>query len=318
MNLYFLSTNFSDSKAEAVAYISNARPTLPAVYNSKKSEGRTAQQSQLLSREEYNKALGSGYTAMNHRFVIKTEKFCDEISELRKRIVDYNVGNAANLGDEGLDDSDIEHLQAEIDDDNDSEVEFELLFPKPSVVVVKLECNNEDDSENAHQNESPNGSLTDGDVLTQSHVSETADGDVRTQLHVLQSGSVENNVNEQQTGDVLIGPLNYEQNDANDLFFPDFDTTIRAPIVTVLRAWNSTSPFNLYLYDKKFVGVLLREIMATRKQNAEDGMDEQGMVFIKRLFEIRVQSDEVRLSNFDALFKEKANNIRRRASHIDT
>lgn len=36
--------------------------------------------------------------------------------------------NLKNLGDEGIDDSDIEHFQGDTDDDSDSDAEFELFF----------------------------------------------------------------------------------------------------------------------------------------------------------------------------------------------
>lgn len=334
------SINLSDTKAEAVEYISNRRPILPAVYNMQKSGGRTAQQTESLSRYEYNSALSSGYTAMNHRFVIKTEKFCDEISGLRKRIVEYNL---KNLGDEGLDDSDIEHLQDEIDDDSDSDVEFELFFPKPQS-MVKLESNDEDDVDDTHQSDAPNDPLA--DKLTpntaESNVSLTDDllpNPIQSNASLnddlppnqiqsnassaeLASGSNDNSVGANNVDDALYGSLNCEKNEVDDVYFPEFDTTIRAPIVNVLRAWNSTHPFNSYFYDKKFLGVLLREVFSTRMRRFDEDLDEQGISFMKRLFEIRVNHDKVRSCNFNAIFKEKCQSakekiIRRRASHAD-
>lgn len=259
---------FSDTKAEADAFKSTHRAVVPGVYNMKKSGGRTTEQSKLLTTKEFNVAMDQGRTAMNTRFVVKSEKFCEEISDLRHRIVNNN----ANNGDEGLDDSDIEHLQEEIDDDDDNELEFDLLLPKPKI-VMKIEHDSNEEANQATNDEmdTPNG-----------------------------------NNEKVQVDDVsLVGNINYEKNAANDFHFPEFQTTIRSSIAVVLRAWNTNVPFKFYLYDKKFIGVLIREVMLTHMGNIEEGMDEQGIAFIKRLFEIRVDGDEDRLSTFDESFKEK-------------
>lgn len=279
MNFYSFSidfynklNDFSDTKAEADAFKSTHRAVVPGVYNMKKSGGRTTEQSKLLTTKEFNVAMEQGRTAMNTRFVVKTEKFCEEISDLRHRIVNYN----ANNGDEGLDDSDIEHLQEEIDDDNDSQVEFDLLLPKPQIVMKIEHDSNEKANEEANQ-------ATNDEMDTP-------------------NGNIEN----VQVDDVLlVGNINYEKNAANDFHFPEFQTTIRSSIAVVLRAWNTNVPFKFYIYDKKFIGVLIREVMLTHMGNTEEGMDEKGIAFIKRLFEIRVDGDEGRLSTFDESFKEK-------------
>lgn len=275
MNFYSFSIDvcnklnyFSDTKAEADAFKSTHRAVVPGVYNMKKSGGRTTEQSKLLTTKEFNVAMDQGRTAMNTRFVVKSEKFCEEISDLRHRIVNNN----ANNGDEGLDDSDIEHLQEEIDDDDDNELEFDLLLPKPKI-VMKIEHDSNEEANQATNDEmdTPNG-----------------------------------NNEKVQVDDVsLVGNINYEKNAANDFHFPEFQTTIRSSIAVVLRAWNTNVPFKFYLYDKKFIGVLIREVMLTHMGNIEEGMDEQGIAFIKRLFEIRVDGDEDRLSTFDESFKEK-------------
>lgn len=254
----------------------------------KKSGGRTTEQTKLLTGKEFNAAMEQGLTSMNSRFEVKTEKFCDEISNLRNRIVQYN----ANNGDEGLDDSDIEYLQDEIDDDNDSEVEFGLLLPQPQP-VLKLETEDDESYE-----------ATNDTVVTNNEQPSTS------QSSVLVARPNENIEHGEQVDDALVGALNYELNGANDLYFPEYNATIRSSIALVLRAWNSTAPFNLYLYDKKFMGVLVREMMLTQMHSAEEGMDEEGVSFIKHLFAIRVDGDATRLSKFDALLQEKLQNAK--------
>lgn len=167
MNFYSFSIDvcnklnyFSDTKAEADAFKSTHRAVVPGVYNMKKSGGRTTEQSKLLTTKEFNVAMDQGRTAMNTRFVVKSEKFCEEISDLRHRIVNNN----ANNGDEGLDDSDIEHLQEEIDDDDDNELEFDLLLPKPKIVMKIEHDSNEQANEEANQAtndemDTPNGNI---------------------------------------------------------------------------------------------------------------------------------------------------------------
>lgn len=287
MNFYSFSfdvynklNDFSDTKAEADAFKSTHRAVVPGVYNLKKSGGRTTEQTKLLTTKEFSVAMDHGLTAMNTRFVVKSEKFCDEISDLRHRIVNHNVNN----GDEGLDDSDIEHLQEEIDDDDDSEVEFDLLLPKPQTVMKIEHDTNEKSNEEANED-----------------ANEEANQETNDEMDT-PNGIIEN----VQVDDVLlVGNINYEKNAANDFHFPEFQTTIRSSIAVVLRAWNTNVPFKFYLYDKKFIGVLIREVMLTHMGNTEEGMDEQGIAFIKRLFEIRVDGDEGRLSTFDESFKEK-------------
>lgn len=269
---------FSDTKADAVEYIAKRRTILPPVYNTKRSEGRTTHQTKLLSQKEFNAALGSGYTAMNSRFVIKTEKFCEEINELRNRIVNYNVG----VGDDGLDDSDIEFLQDEIDEASDSDAEFEAIMPRPAIEVsIKEEVPNESTELQAVQEADSSGNAT---------------------------------IDEQQD-DVLYGALKCVVNDVNDEYFPDFDVSIRTPIAKCLRAWNTTHPFNTSFYDARFLGVLLREIFGSRF--ADERLEAMKMDFLKCLFEVRVKSDEDRLKKFDAIVEEKCRKSKDRRASSD-
>lgn len=245
---------------------------MPPVYNSKKSDGRTTQQTKLLSQHEFNAALGSGYSAMKNQFVVKTEKFCDEIGDLRMRIRNYNLGNQ----DHGLDDSDIEFLEEEIDDSSDSEAEFDAIIPQPALVVIKTDSN--EDEEN---------------VSTES--TQTQSGPVSP------DNTIENSNELEQQNDNLYGLLSCEPNDVSDLYFPDYETSIRAPIANILRAWNTSHPFSTYLYDKRFLGVLLRETFGTQFME----LDENRISFVKRLFEVRVDGNVDRLNSFDAIVEEK-------------
>lgn len=261
----------------------NRREILPAVYNPKQSEGRTARETELLSSNEYNRALGSGFAALNNRFVIKTEKFCDEISELRQRIVKYNLN-----GDDGLDldDSDIEHLCDEVDNsDSDSDIEFQALVPKPAQVIVKTENDISPNTSNANNNSQSNEQMVDD-------VSSTNENEVTND----ENGSeAENNV--------FSGSIAFEKNDVDDYYFREYNVSIRAGIAKILTAWNTTYPFDTAIYDKRFVGVLLKEIY--NNQYADDKLDERSLSLIKQLFDVRVKNDENRFEQFDAIVTEK-------------
>lgn len=269
---------FSDTKADAVEYIEKRRTILPPVYNPKQSEGRTTHQTKLLSQKEFNVALGSGYTAMNSRFVIKTEKFCEEITELRNRIVNYNVG----VADDGLDDSDIEFLQDEIDEASDSDAEFEAIIPRSVIEMAIKE-----------------------EVLNESTESQT----------VQEADSTGNATIGEQQDDVLYGALKCTVNEVNDEYFSDFDVSIRAPIAKFLRAWNTTHPFNSSFYDARFLGVLLREVFGSGF--ADERLEAMKMNFMKCLFEIRVKGDEDRLKKFDAIVEEKCRKSKDRRASSD-
>lgn len=293
-----------NTKAEAVAYVTKSRAITPAVYNSKKAEGRTTKQTALLSQQEYNAALGSGYRAMNNRFVIKTEKFCDEISELRNRIVNYNVGN----GNDGLDDSDIEFLEDEIGDASDSEAEFEMIVPLPVIITkIKSEIDHETE-ENVSTSAATQVADAEENVVVAQEPDET--------IAIGPEPEAESNDGaSEQHNDILHGPLKCVVSEVGDQYYPDFDASIRKPIVEILRAWNSTVPFNAHLYDSRFLGVLLREVFGSRYNG--DQLDEKRISFVKRLFEIRVNGDMDRFNNFDAIVREKrqkANEKNRRTS----
>lgn len=81
----------TQNKKKALAYVERRRGILPAVYNLVTSGGRSAEETKSLSSQENNNALQPGFNALNNRFEIKTEKVCDEITELRNRITEYNL-----------------------------------------------------------------------------------------------------------------------------------------------------------------------------------------------------------------------------------
>lgn len=257
----------------------NRREIVPAVYNSNRSEGCTARETELLSSTEYNRALGSGFAALNNRFVIKTEKFCDEISELRQRIVKYNLG-----GDDGLDldDSDIEHLCEVVDNsDSDSDIEFQALMPTPAL-IVKTE--NDDSQNTSHANDSEQSNAQMVDDVSSSNQNDDENG---TEAEI----------------NILSGAIAFEKNDVDDFYFREYNASIRAGIAKILTAWNTTYPFDTAIYDKRFVGVLLKEIF--NNQYADDKLDERSLSLIKQLFEVRVKNDENRFDQFEAIVAEK-------------
>lgn len=239
-----------------------------------RSEGRTTTESKLLTANEYNNALSSGFTSMNHRFVVKTEKYCEEVVELRKRIVDFNKKNDDK---DGLDDSDIEFLHEEIDE-SDSDIEFEAILPGPSVYVIKTEA---DDNSEVNSNTELQDNNTIGNI---------------TSTSLDDASSIIPN-------DVFSGQLLFKTTETNDRYYEDFDAAVRAPIIQCLTGWNSTHPFNTNFYDKRFVGVLLKELFDDNYSDKE--LDDKRILFIKTLFEIRVKNDEIRCMEFDSIVKEK-------------
>lgn len=293
-----------DSKADAVQYLKKSRSILPAVYNSQRSGGRTTEETMLLTANEYNNALGSGFTSMNQRFVVKTEKFCDEISNLRNRIVDLNMG-----GIDGLDDSDIEFLQDEVDDDEvDSDVEFEILFPPPQTIFVKLEDNSEanasnDNNESNDNNQSGSMQNISFDELAEpSLVSSTAEEPSTTSIDE-NDNSGERNAKENDVANdqpnIFSGTMAFNLTEVEDFFYPEYNVGLRAALVNFLTAWNSSFPFNSEIYDKRFVGILLKEVF--EKKYTDATLDDPRILFIKRLFEIRVSDDNDRKSSFDVI-----------------
>lgn len=280
---------FTDTQAEAVHYVEKRRQIIPAVYNLARSEGRSKEETKLLSSKEYNNALGSGFTALNARFEVKKEKFCDEVSELRKRICEYNSKGIHEAAD--LDDSDLEFLQDEVEE-SDSDIEFEALLPKPVEVAVKIEDADQPD-EFGQLNYS---SQSDQNEVNENVSSTSADNPVIVQADEVNNESDEN-IN------ALSGSIAFDTNDVNDHFYPEYNAAIRSSIIKCLVAWNSTFPFNTSIYDKRFVGVLLKELFGARY--AQNEVDEKRISFIKRLFQIRVKDDVNRFEAFDAIVKEK-------------
>lgn len=232
---------------------------------------------------------------MNDRFVIKTEKFCEEISDLRKRIVNYNISI------DGLDDSDIEFLEDEIDEaSDDSEEEFAAIVQP----VANEDEANEVDANDVDANEI-DANETDANEIDANEVDSNTSNNIETvkegDVSVSEEDANDKSHDDEQHDDVLNGSLRCVENDVKDGYYPQYDTSIRAPIANVLRAWNSSHPFNTYLYDKRFLGVLLREVFGGQMEE----LDEQRMAFVKYLFEVRVRGDGGRLNNFDAIVEEK-------------
>lgn len=257
-----------------------------------RSEGRTTNETKLLSSSEYNNALQSGYTALNHRFEVKSEKFCEEISELRHKISDYNLNGIG-----GLDDSDIEFLQDEIDE-SDSDAEFEAILPKPGIVIT---LKNEDNSDSEERNASI------GDVLSTNN-EQSAEFEEHNNLTENNVSSTSNEEDEEEVvaereSDVLSGSITFTENDIGDRYYTDFDAALRKAYVSCLIGWNMTHPFNTFFYDKRFIGVLLKEVFAN--QYAQVELSDKRMLFIKSLFDIRAKDDEDRRRQFTLIVKEK-------------
>lgn len=270
---------------------------MPAVYNTKKSEGRNASETQLLSSNEYNRALGCGFAALNHRFVVKTEKFCDEIGELRQRIAKYNLN-----GGEGLDDSDIEYLCDEVDDtDSDSDVEFQALLPKPAQVIVKTEEDDTPNTSRANSSQTPEQMIADSSSSAQNEMT-----NIQNEAEKEAENETENDI------DIFCGSIAFEKNDVDDYYFREYNVSVRAGIANVLIAWNSTYPFDTIIYDKRFVGVLMKEIF--NNQYVDDNLNERSLSIIKQLFQVRVKDDENRLKQFDAIVAEKKQKAKKKIS----
>lgn len=77
-----------------------------------------------MTTQEFSGALQVNKDAFDTRLEVKVENFTGEIAELRGRIVKHNIHGI------DLDDSDIEDIQDDIND-IDSDVELEILCPKP-------------------------------------------------------------------------------------------------------------------------------------------------------------------------------------------
>lgn len=276
-----------DTHAEANEYLDRCRATIPAVYNMGKSGGRTTKQTQLLSANEFNDAINTNFTVVNNRFEVKAEKFCDEVAELRNRIVAHNTG-----GLDGLDDSDIEFLQDEID--NDSADELDEIVPQ--VVPANVAAN-------------------DTSVAADSTFMTANETDASTN----QIATNENEANDMQLDafDDFSGDIPFITNDVDDRYYNDYDVSLRAAVVKCLTAWNKSNPFSTVIYDKRFIGVLLKEVF--RDELALNDLNDKQMLFIKRVFEIRVDGDVSRAGKFESIVSEKHTKAqnRGRANSID-
>lgn len=275
-----------DTKAEAVEVLQKKRHIVPGVYNMQKSKGRTTEQSKLLNTNEHNNALASGFMAINDRFEVKKEKFCGEISSLRRRIFD---------GTEGLDDSDIEYLDQEINgSDAESDLEFEAIIPQPVIAaVVKSEDENDSDVSQPQLQNSVSSSTNEADAENQTQANNSV-SDV--------------NENDDVNIAILSGNIAVTKTPADDYVYPDYGAAIRRAIAQLLTAWNSTPIFsNTQIYDKRFIGVLLKEVCDN--ELAGMAMDDKRILFIKKLFQHRVNSSkcdvETRLSSFDKIVAER-------------
>lgn len=266
-----------------------------------KSGGRTSKQTELLSANEYNSAITTNFTVVNNRFDVKKEKFCDEISTLRIRIVAQST--------DGLDDSDIEFLQNEIDDsDGDAEIDG-YRANAGGVGESVAESANHGDTECDRTINSENGvnATANSTYVTADEV----DSNIET------NGSQANQIQSSAEVDHFSGNIPFAENDFNDRYYEDYDVVLRSAIVKCLSAWNKSQPFSTVIYDKRFIGVLLKEVF--RDELASEGLDEKRLVFIKRMFDIRVDGDNSRASKFDSIVAEKHENAqnRCRANSID-
>lgn len=251
-----------------------------AVYSRAKSGGRTAKETNLLSANEYNVAIETNFTVVNNRFCAKKEKFCEEVAELRNRIMASNTS-----GVDGLDDSDIEFLQDEIDgSDSDTELDETGTGTATNSIPATAE---------ESTRETP----------------ETAKESTR--------GVFDGSENDDSIDDILSGDIPFTATEFKDRYYQMYDVGLRSAIVQCLIAWNSSSPFSTVIYDKRFVGVLLKEVF--RDELTEDHLDEAHLEFMKRLFDVRVKGDINRVSKFHSIVAEKclkAKN-RGRANSVD-
>lgn len=82
--------------------------------------------------------------------------------------------------------------------------------------------------------------------------------------------------------DAFNGNLVFTTNESNDYYYPEFDAGLRAPIVKCLLGWNTTHPFNSDFYDKRFVGVLLKELFGNRNY-VDNELDPKRISLVKSL-----------------------------------
>lgn len=179
-------------------------------------------------------------------------------------------------------------LQDEIDD-SDSDVEFHAIFPKPATIVVKTE---ETDVADSVENESVGNDSVMHNTTQDDSVSTTENDNVSTTGNDYTSAD----------NDEFSGKLSFETTDGDDRYYPEFEAAIRAPIIKCLSGWNTAHPFNSSFYDKRFIGVLLKELFSDYSNKQ---LDDTRISFIRKLFEIRVNFDKDRLDQFDSIVLEK-------------
>lgn len=276
---------YTDTRAEAESYKKGHRNVVPGVYNMALSNGRTTSQSQLLTTQEYNKALNCGFSDMNHRFEIKKERLVDEISDLRRR-----------CAFDDFDDSDVEFIRDTVDgstSESDDDIAYEVMMPQPNIVICKADEDNA--PENAESTESVN------DDVSTTNAPEPSTSMVNSdKSHAAKP--IATNAEDDIDIFALSGSLVVEKTDMNDLVYRAYGASLRNGMAKLLVSWNKNAPFNEFGWDKKFIGVLYREVFRGRP-NEKFSI---GMEFLKRLFAVRVRVNQrsIDLEDFDGMFNE--------------
>lgn len=182
--LLMLSNNFPDSSEEATEYCEARRSQMPAVYNPKTSDGRTTKQLHLVTHIEFDIAIATASNELIENAEIKIEGFLNEVSSLRKRCA-YVQPHSDSIVD--INESDIEDIQDDMDD-GDSDIEFELLMPKPAKEEQPsdTECLVKD---KVHQSASNNAIDCDMQTLNNSNVAGNSQDDVLEPIDVPQNSN---------------------------------------------------------------------------------------------------------------------------------
>lgn len=118
----------------------------PGVYSLAKSRGRTKDQTKLLTSDECNEAVVINAGAIATKYKVKTENYNDEVVELRQRIHRFKVTNPLTA-------EEIEDIQEGLDEDDDSDLEFEAIIPAPIHFNVKQENGGEVNNDDVSVNE---------------------------------------------------------------------------------------------------------------------------------------------------------------------
>lgn len=103
--------------------------------------------------------------------------------------------------------------------------------------------------------------------------------------------------------DKLSGSAKFTTNEVKDRYYETYDVGIRAAIVDCLIAWNTSRPFCTVIYDKRFIGVLLKEVFGD--ELAEECLCSNRLEFVKFVFEHRVDDDVSRSNTFNSIVAEK-------------